>query len=424
MKRNKLTFLIGLCIGGAISLFILTIVLIGGRWMNKRKENFNNPQGIEVLEDKETEIHSNDPEMDSDGSRECNKNEKEDNLSEEDKKETPVEADVDLDENLIEEQTEFAIEEFAVYQDLEMYTYENLQADIDLLQKTYSDLLMVDSLGTTADGRELYHFVIGNPKAEKKLFFNANIHGREYMTGQLLMKQVVTYLQHVKMQDVYEGSAYTDLWDSCAVHVVPMINPDGVTISQFGLDGLQSEVVRKHVESIAIREHGVEEFSYYRRWKSNANGVDLNRNFDALWETYDDGVGLPSADFYKGTSIGCEVESAALIALTEKEMFDAAICYHTKGSVIYWYFGQEGQLYEETKELADLVSKTTGYPTYANYENLDPAGYKDWCIHKLDMPGLTVEIGRDDSPVPPEQFDRVWEENQYVWEEVIRWTLD
>lgn len=398
MRRNKLTFLKGLCIGSIISVLVLIVILYGVHLINGRKKEVDNPHGTEALEDKETETHKKEL----------------DDADEED----------DEDEEVIEAQTLVDLEAFAAYQDLEMYTYANLQEDIELIKEAYSKLIVVDSLGTTVDGRELYHFVIGNPEAETKLFFNADIHGREYMTGQLLMKQVVTYLQHVSMEDSYQGDAYKNMWDSCAVHVVPMINPDGVTISQYGLAGLNSEEVRNHVESIAIRENGGGDTSYYRRWKSNANGVDLNRNFDALWETYNDGVGLPSADFYKGTSIGCEAESAALIALTKEEMFDATICYHTKGSVIYWYFGQEGALYEETEALANVVSEATGYPTYENYESLDPAGYKDWCIHKLDIPGLTVEVGKDTSPVPPEQFGRVWEENQYVWEEVIRWALD
>lgn len=91
--------------------------------------------------------------------------------------------------------------------------------------------------------------------------------------------------------------------------------------------------------------------------------------------------------------------------------------------MVYWYFGQEGALYNDTKEAAEPVASLTGYPTDANYEYLDPAGFKDWCIDKKGIPGLTIEIGTETSPVPPEQFDDIFSRNQYVWEELIRWAM-
>lgn len=314
---------------------------------------------------------------------------------------------------------------FAACQSIEMYTYQDLSHDIELLTDIYSKWMSNNTLGITADGRNIYHLKVGSPNAEKKIFINAGIHGREYMTCQLIMKQLITYLDHIEKGDIYdrqqESITYASMWENCMIHIVPMINPDGITISQYGLVGMQKEASRDLIEEIAIREDGYGDVNYFKRWKSNANGVDLNRNFDALWDEYIDGVGCPSADHYKGTYPGCEVESASLIQLTEQEIFDLTISYHTQGSVIYWYFGQEGVLYENTKDLAELVSDTTGYPTYANYESLDPAGYKDWCISKMGIPGLTIEIGTETSPVPVEQFDKIWNENQYVWEELAYW---
>lgn len=337
-------------------------------------------------------------------------------------------ADLADDNNTANTQTQPMIQkqEFLAYQTLEMYTYQDLCHDINLLEQAYFDLTEVNSLGVTADGRNLYHVIVGNQNAEYKIFINAGIHGREYMTCQLVMKQLITYLDHIVQKDSYAHkeygmTAYEQMWEQCAIHIVPMVNPDGITISQYGVTGLEHQVMREQVESIAMREGGYGDVYYYKRWKSNANGVDLNRNFDALWETYDDGVGMPSADHYKGIYTGSEAESAAMIMLTEKEKFHLTVSYHTQGSVIYWYFGQEGELYEKTKAAADLVSLITGYPTDANYEHLDPAGYKDWCISKKGIPGLTIEIGTETSPVPASQFDTVWNQNQNVWEELVCW---
>lgn len=310
-------------------------------------------------------------------------------------------------------------EELRVNRETELYTYEDLQEDIALLSEWYPDLLSCDSLTETFDGRELYHLVIGDPHAEKKIFFNGGIHAREYITSPLVMKQAAAYLEHIAAGDSYREISYQHFWEDVQIHVVPMVNPDGIAISQKGLEGIQTEKAREQVENIARLDGQSPEGSYLTGWKANANGVDLNRNFDALWEEYQDPAGHPSADHYKGESPGCETESSALIELTEAEDFDRTVSYHTQGNVIYWYFAQEGQLYTDTLEFAQRISRLTGYPTDGNYQSLDPAGYKDWAISSQGIPSLTIEVGRGTSPVPLEQFAAIWRENEYVWEETL-----
>lgn len=409
MRRNKKALLIGFLMGILLASLIWGVVVLWNCHFPhlQEKETLKNQQMSEYGEteqqnmdtENEIDIENNDQEAGEAVDDEISANGESVNL-----------VGIDLGQ-------------FKALQNLEMYTYSNLEMDAKLLLQAFSDLVTMDSLGTTADGRSIYHFLAGNPDAKTKIFINGGIHGREYMTCQLVMKQLINYLQHIKMQEIYGDTSYLEMWESCAVHVVPMINPDGVTISQYGLSGLKSEAVRANVEAIAQREGGFGDAYYYKRWKANANGVDLNRNFDALWEQYDDQVGQPSADHYKGTYPGCEVEASSLINLTEQESFDMTISYHTQGSVVYWYFGQEGALYNDTKEAAELVASLTGYPTDANYEYLDPAGFKDWCIDKKGIPGLTIEIGTETSPVPPEQFDDIFSRNQYVWEELICWAM-
>ena len=127
----------------------------------------------------------------------------------------------------------------------------------------------------------------------------------------------------------------------------------------------------------------------------------------------------PSADHYKGTEPGCEAESAALISLTREQQFSRTISYHTQGGVIYWYFAQEGELYEKSLDFGERISHLTGYDLDGNYEDLDPAGYKDWAISAEKIPSLTIEVGRETSPVPSEQMEEIWNRNEYVWEETL-----
>ena len=307
-------------------------------------------------------------------------------------------------------------DDLLILQDPSMYTYENMIQDATVLLSLYSDLVTEDTLAVTADGREILHFVIGNPNAEKQIFVNGAIHAREYMTAQLVMKQMAVYLQHVQNGDFYGETSYQDMWQSCAIHVVPMVNPDGIAISQFGLDGIWSDDIRNGIVDIAAMD-GVEiSTEYLDRWKANALGVDLNRNFDAWWEYYADPVGHPSSDHYKGSYPGSEIESAALIALTENNHFSYTISYHNQGQIIYWCFDNMDAIYDKSLNWASQLSVETGYSLVSDYSTVDPAGYSDWGIYRCQIPSVTIETSSGYSPYLSGQFPQVWEENKNVWQ--------
>ncbi|RGY99446.1 M14 family zinc carboxypeptidase [Clostridium sp. AM58-1XD] len=287
-----------------------------------------------------------------------------------------------------------------------VYTYENMEQDLQQMKNMYEEMT-VDSLGETMDGRQIYHVLLGNPASDRHVLITGSIHAREYMTTQLVMKQLDGFLKDQEAVNKYLGGI--------AVHVVPMINPDGVSISQFGLEAVRKDETRSYITDVIMKKDGsAGTGNYFKRWKANAHGVDLNRNFDALWDQYV-GSGHPSSDHYKGEAPGSEPEAAALIRLTETYPFVRTVSYHTQGGVIYWYFGQTGKLKDDTEQFAKQVSAVTGYPLDANYQKLDPAGYKDWAISKKSIPSLTIEVGRETSPVPPAQFGEIWNRNSGVW---------
>ena len=65
------------------------------------------------------------------------------------------------------------------------YSYKELKTDLKQLQKKYRDHCQVNVIGKTADKRNLYEVVIGNPNAKKHLLVIGNLHAREHMTVQL-----------------------------------------------------------------------------------------------------------------------------------------------------------------------------------------------------------------------------------------------
>ena len=311
------------------------------------------------------------------------------------------------------------ISELIVWNDPWEYSYSDMVYDAQLITQVFPGLVTVDSLAVTADGREILHFVAGNPDAEKKVFINAGTHAREYITCQLVMKQLVEYLRSIAAHESYHGVSYDDMWEQVAVHVVPMINPDGVSISQFGLEGIQNEEILQTVYNIAAMD-GVDITGYYLdRWKANALGTDINRNYDAYWEEYNDPAGHPSSDHYKGEYPGSSTEAAAMIKLTEDNGFLRTISYHAQGGLIYWNFANIDAIYNEAYAFASQLSAVTGYPLDSNFEIIDPAGYSDWGIYRCQIPSVTMEVGYGTCPYLNEQFQTIWQENIVVFETTV-----
>ena len=306
---------------------------------------------------------------------------------------------------------------------VEKYSYSDMEQDIRELQAKYGSRMTVNVIGTSADGRNLYEIIVGNVNAGKHVMIQAAIHGREYMTPLLVMKQLETALEQYDTGN-YEGTAYSSLFNQAAIHFIPMANPDGVAISQFGLQGINSPMLSQTIQEAYEKdlEEGRTTLSldrYLTYWKANGRGVDLNSNFDAGWEKLSD-LGHPSYAGYKGTSPASEPESMALVNLAGKYQWSLVLNYHSMGEVIYWDY--EGNLVQsESKELADLVAGITGY---RQIDSSGGGGYKDWLqIRENPVPSVTVEVGSVSCPMPLSEWARVWPQNENVWAAVLSWAV-
>ena len=92
----------------------------------------------------------------------------------------------------------------------------------------YDSVMNMDSLNTTCDGRKLFHIIIVNGKAERQALVFGSIHGREYITSQLVMCQLADILERLQNQGEYKGETLSHIFNRTALHIIPMINPDGV----------------------------------------------------------------------------------------------------------------------------------------------------------------------------------------------------
>lgn len=97
------------------------------------------------------------------------------------------------------------------------------------------------------------------------------IHGREHATAWVMKAMADYWLDHGLL-------GYGDI----CYHLIPMSNPDGVTISQTKcLDDAQLKIYYSDLD----KEYTTAEIQHFAsRWKANGNGVDINRNFSAGWD--------------------------------------------------------------------------------------------------------------------------------------------
>lgn len=298
------------------------------------------------------------------------------------------------------------------------YTYQEMQIDLNTLKATYPKMQM-DVLGNTIDGRQLYHVVVGNPSAPHKILVHGGIHAREYISSQLVMREIVALLEMQQNNWLYHGQSVATLLQNTCIHFVPMVNPDGITLVQGGVDALNTQAAKTMVMSMAAQDQVTDLATYLRKWKNNINGVNLNRNFDAFWQEATPKVDHPSNMFYKGTGPESEVESKALANLCRQLMPDYTISYHTQGRVIYWYFGETGNYKAKGQYLANVVHQNTGYTISDTWSQTDAAGFKDWAVQKLDIPSVTIELGRGTSPVDESQITQMWTENDGILPDLL-----
>lgn len=311
----------------------------------------------------------------------------------------------------------FVEERLELYKKPEKYTYDMLVSDISILESVYANDLSIQKLCTTYDGRTVYDIVVGDLNNENHIMVSAAMHAREYITTQVVMNELCDLLSAINSDEVYNDVLVSRLVNNVTIHFIPMVNPDGVSISQFGLDGLLTQQAVDTVNGICVSNN----YYNYEQWKANAEGIDINRNFDAGWEEYNDTKDKPAPDKYKGEYPGSAAEALALIELTEEYNFKRTISYHTKGSLIYWYYKQSGEVLEDSKKFSQSISNVTGYVLDGDYTAVDAAGYKDWAVYKKGIPSITIEVGGEapDNPVPISYLDSILKRNENVVYETL-----
>lgn len=278
--------------------------------------------------------------------------------------------------------------------------------------------IKLTSPGKSVMGRDLWTMTAGN--GTKELFINAGFHANEWLNIPVVLKFFEEYLKAVSKKRLLYGENARELFENTRLHIMPLVNPDGVDLVTGALK--EGEYYDK-AKSISASFPSV---PFPSGWKANINGVDLNLQYPANWEKardikFSQGYSMPSPIEYVGSAPLTEPEAVSVYNYTLKNDFRMILAYHSQGSIIYWKYLDYQP--EDSLRIGTILSEVSGYPLELTPTDSSFAGYKDWFIQNYNRPGYTIETGNGTNPLPLSQFDRIYEENKILMISAVRETM-
>lgn len=285
------------------------------------------------------------------------------------------------------------------------YTYSKMSEDIKALTEKYNGMVTYEVIGKSCDKRNIYDVILGNPNAKKTILVVGTMHAREYMCSLLLMNQIEYYLENYHRS--ISGKKVSSILNHICIHYVPMANPDGVTISQSGISKIRDASLRKKLKKMT-KGKGTS------KWKANARGVDLNKNWDYKWKKQ----GKAGSSDYSGPNVNSEPETKALLKLKKnlkrKKKLKATISYHTVGNIVFGKCTKKS-VKATTKKMYNLAKSITGYACGDKvYGGKGIGNSREWDMYQLGVPSITIEIGEKSAPGPISEYKEIWNKNKNV----------
>ena len=286
-------------------------------------------------------------------------------------------------------------------------TSELNQRYLQQIAETYP-FAKLEKVGTTDFQRPIWMLTIGN--GPRKVLFTAAHHANEWITALVLLKYAEDLADAMQKEGVLYGQRARELAEAVTIHLIPMVNPDGVDLVTGAIQpaspqyALAQEVAQNYPQ-----------IPFPKGWKANLLGTDLNLNYPAGWLQareikFSQGYTRPGPRDFVGRSPLNQEETEELAELTEKLSPDLVLAYHSQGKEIYWKFKEF--VIPGAKELGEVMARVSGYTLAEPAEESAYAGYKDWFIQNFRRPGYTIEVGQGENPLPLSQFPEIYRDNE------------
>lgn len=274
------------------------------------------------------------------------------------------------------------------------------------LTKRYPFICLYE-VGRSVMGQPIMAAAMG--QGRRQVGYCAAHHANEWITVPILLRFLEEYAAAYAANGSVGGASAGELYDDATVHILPLVNPDGVDLVTGALPPTDSFYEQARALS-AYYPH----IPFPSGWKSNIAGIDLNLQYPAGWQIarrikYAQGYTRPGPRDYVGSEPLITPENRAVAQWTRAHDFALTLSYHTQGRTIYW--GDDGGKVPGAKAIGEEMSKNSGYALQtAPYESAH-GGYRDWFVQTWRRPGYTIEAGAGENPLPLSQFEEIYGAN-------------
>jgi len=264
-------------------------------------------------------------------------------------------------------------------EDSNFHNYDEMKAALFALQAKFPTLAVVDSIGKSTEGRELYRIRISGDLAHAgdhpAAIFMGGHHAREHLS-----MEIPLMLADKLLNDYAKDPAIKRLVDGRDIQIVPMVNPDGA-------------------------EHDISD-GEYKMWRKNRSdngdgtmGVDLNRNYGYGW-----GTGGSSKDgddeTYMGKAPFSEPETKAVKAWVDNTPnATVLLSFHTYSELVLYPWGgvydpiSNGKDRAVFETMAKKMASWNGYTPEQSSELYIASGdTTDWAYAEHKIFAFTFEL--------------------------------
>lgn len=288
------------------------------------------------------------------------------------------------------------------------------------LQETYPDLIYLEEIGASRDGKPLYVLVMTSSVQQARTrddfttfrmhyYVDAGTHARETANPAIVLRQIEDFALDYYDDTHIPSYNVRGILMKSVIHFIPLVNPDGHDLTKAGPSSVRTPEARALLAAVPDTS--------YSQWKANIAGVDLNRNYpdryvDPVsgqwankWQKY---LGIYNSDrpamaHYPGEPAS-EPETRAIMDYIHRYDFRNFLTYHSRGRVIYYGYKWHPASYnEKAGEMARLAAGITGYGLIQDTQGKGSGYATEYFTAQTLKPTITVETVPHGTATPTEQ---------------------
>ncbi|MHA2357437.1 MAG: M14 family zinc carboxypeptidase [Candidatus Heimdallarchaeaceae archaeon] len=290
------------------------------------------------------------------------------------------------------------------------HNYTELTEKLVSLNATFPSMVDLFSIGQTYLGNEIWCVKITDEMtttAKMEYYIVGLHHARE-----LISVENSLYFIDKLIFDAQQGN-YTNLLSTTEIYVIPMLNPDGLSIIHWfpeqrknlrsiddDEDGsIEDELERVYYWNISTNTSDVREIDLdldLEIGEDRPGGVDLNRNYAAFWNVSGGSSEDKHDDVFRGEYPLSENETLAIQEFMDKHFFNFAVSLHSgiEAIITPWGYNLSLPINDEAEfqALIDELKLITGFPAWNETGGYQVSGgWDDFCYLYYDIMSFTIE---------------------------------